>query len=112
MLAEIFCSGEIPPAMAESIDLCVSDEKLLNRAMTAKNGGRFRRLWAGETSDHSDDHSRADLARMLSFWCKGELERVDRLSRQSGLMRDKWDRPCGIMRYEEKTISALSSRAD
>ena len=58
-----------------------SDEELIEWAKLPKNGDRFARLWAGDTSDFGGDHSRADLAlcRMLSFWCKGDFERVDRL---------------------------------
>jgi putative DNA primase/helicase len=90
--------------------LCASDEELIERAKLAKNGDRFARLWAGDTSVFSGDQSRADLAlcRILSFWCKGDFERVDRLFRQSGLMRDKWDRQCGAVRYGERTIAMLA----
>ena len=33
------------------------------------------------------------------FWCGGDTERVDRLFRRSGLMRDKWDRQTGDASY-------------
>ena len=70
-----------------SVDL--SDGQLIERAKSARNGDRFRRLWAGDVSDYGNDHSRADLAlcRILAFWCGGDYERVDRLFRRSGLMR-------------------------
>jgi putative DNA primase/helicase len=70
-----------------------SDADLLARARGARNGQRFARLWAGDTSGYGGDHSRADLALcgMLAFWAAGDAERVDRLFRQSGLMRPKWD---------------------
>ena len=29
---------------------------------------------------------------MLAFWCGGDIEHLDRLFRQSALMRDKWER--------------------
>ena len=107
LTSEIFSRNEIALCATNSATLFASDEDLIKRA---KNGDRFRRLWAGEMSDFGGDHSRADLAlcRMLSFWCKGDLDRVDRLFRRSGLMRDKWDRPCAAMRYGERTIVALS----
>ena len=90
-LDDIFPSQVITPAIANPTLLFTSDEELIERAKTAKNGDRFARLWAGDTSDFGGDHSRADLAlcRMLSFWCKGDLDRVDRLFRQSGLMRNR-----------------------
>jgi primase-polymerase (primpol)-like protein len=113
LLCEVFTSEMITPMIAYPTILFTSDEKLIERAKLAKNGDRFARLWNGDTSDFGGDHSRADLAlcRMLSFWCKGDIERVDRLFRQSGLMRDKWDRPCGAMRYGERTLATLSLQA-
>ncbi len=110
LLCEVFTSEMITPMVAHPTILFTSDQELIERAKHAKNGDRFARLWVGETSDFGGDHRRADLAlcRMLSFWCKGDVEQVDPLFRQSGLMRDKWDRPCGAMRYGERTIATLS----
>jgi putative DNA primase/helicase len=87
----------------------VSDEELIARAMNSSNGGRFGRLWSGDTSDYGNDHSRADLAlcRILSFWCRGDAERVDRLFRLSGLMRDKWDRRAGELPYGLRTMRTI-----
>jgi primase-polymerase (primpol)-like protein len=87
----------------------VSDEELIERARRSRNGARFERLWQGDISDYGNDHSRADLAlcRMLSFWCRGDAERVDSLFRRSGLMRDKWDRGASTMRYGSRTIKMV-----
>jgi primase-polymerase (primpol)-like protein len=70
----------------------VSDDELLERAQTAANGEKFTRLWNGSASGY-ESHSEADLAlcRLLAFWTDGDPQRVDRLFRRSGLMRDKWD---------------------
>ena len=86
----------------------LSDEELIERAKKARNGDRFRRLWTGDASDYGNDHSRADLAlcRTLVFWCGGDMERVDRLFRRSGLMRDKWDRQTGDASYGDRTVRA------
>ena len=110
LVSDIFTSEMITPVIANRTILCTSDQELIERAKLVENGDRFARLWAGDTSDFAGDHSRADLAlcRILSFWCKGDMERVDGLFRQSGLMRDKWDRSCGAMRYGERTIATLS----
>ena len=72
----------------------MGDEDLLELAMQAKNGEKFSRLWRGDTSDYASDDSRADLAlcSLLAFWTDGDTERMDRLFRQSGLMREKWNR--------------------
>jgi putative DNA primase/helicase len=85
------------------------DEALKDRAMRARNGSHFARLWAGDVSDHHGNHSEADLALCgyLVFWTGGDAERVDRLFRQSGLMRDKWDRPhfASGETYGQRTIA-------
>jgi len=76
--------------------------------MKTRNGDRFRRLWTGDASDYGNDHSRADLALCwtLMFWCGGDTERIDRLFRRSGLMRDKWDRQTGDTSYGHRTVRA------
>lgn len=91
------------------------DEELLRRARAAKNGRDFDALYGGDTSRHGDDESAADLAlcNMLAFWTGPHPERIDRLFRRSGLMRDKWDssRPGGT--YGSETIDkALADRTD
>jgi primase-polymerase (primpol)-like protein len=106
--AELFTADAPMPLMTLSRSLSLSDDELLERAMNARNGDRFRRLWNGDASDYGNDHSRADLAlcRTLAFWCRGDIARVDRLFRQSGLMRDKWDRRSGETLYGLRTIKA------
>jgi putative DNA primase/helicase len=70
------------------------DEQIIRMAGSAKNGAEFSRLWRGGTSGYNDDHSRADaaLCSMLAFWTGRDTARMDALFRQSGLMRDKWDK--------------------
>jgi primase-polymerase (primpol)-like protein len=70
------------------------DDILLRKAATARNGYKFARLWQGDTSDYGGDDSRADLALLsiLLYWTNGDEARADELFRQSGLMRDKWER--------------------
>ena len=76
-----------------SLDL--DDTTLLDKAHQARNGALFAQLWAGDTSRHGNDHSSADLAllNILAFWTDRDAGRMDRLFRQSGLMRPKWDVP-------------------
>jgi primase-polymerase (primpol)-like protein len=112
LAAELFSpvfsvSKEILPGGAD-----LSDHELIERAKNARNGGRFKRLWAGDASDYDDDRSRADLAlcRILAFWCGDNPERIDRLFRNSGLMRDKWDRRTGDSAYGALTLSAALNR--
>jgi hypothetical protein len=70
----------------------LTDEEVISKAKSAADGDKFQKLWQGEFDDYPS-HSEADLAlcSMLAFWTNGDVERVDGLFRQSGLMRDKWD---------------------
>jgi len=87
----------------------LSDDELLDRAMNAENGDKFRRLWNGDTARYPS-HSEADLALcgLLAFWTGGDRQRIDRLFRQSGLYRDKWDRNDYRDRTIEKTLDGRS----
>ena len=87
--------------------LNLDDAAILDKARKAKNGGDFARLWAGDTSGHGGDDSAADLAlcNLLAFWTGGDADRVDRLFRQSGLMRKKWDTKRGESTYGVSTVA-------
>jgi primase-polymerase (primpol)-like protein len=69
------------------------DELLLQMVGTDVIGDKILALWRGDTSAYGGDHSRADQALCchLAFWTNYDTERIDRLFRQSGLMRPKWD---------------------
>lgn len=90
------------PAGALNLD----DAALIEKATRAKNGREFAQLWAGDTSLQGNDDSAADLAlcNLLAFWTNGDAERMDRLFRQSGLMRSKWDSQRGESTYGKTTI--------
>jgi primase-polymerase (primpol)-like protein len=72
---------------------CADDNAILTKARTAKNGVKFSQLWDGKF-DGFASQSEADisLCNLLAFWCGPNPERIDLLFRQSGLMRDKWER--------------------
>jgi putative DNA primase/helicase len=86
------------PADITTAGMSLSDSELIDRAMRAANGEKFSQLWAGDTSRYAsagnEGRSEADLAlcSLLAFWCGPEEERIDRLFRESGLYRQKWDR--------------------
>lgn len=84
----------------------LSDDALIERARDAKNGDKFSRLWAGDTSEYGGDESRADLAfcDMLAFWTGKDADQMDRIFRKSGLMREKWDENRGARTYGQMTI--------
>jgi len=71
----------------------LSDDDLLLQMIGSDSGDKILALWRGDTSAHGGDHSRADQALCchLAFWTNYDRERIDRLFRQSGLMRpDHW----------------------
>lgn len=74
-------------------DSYLSVKSVLERACTSKQGEKFKALWKGVVPE-GKSHSEADaaLCAMLAFWCGGDTEQMDRLFRQSALMRDKWER--------------------
>src|SRR6266702_6757066 len=90
-----------------------TDEEVLEKAYYAKNGQNFKRhfegdysLWEGAGSRHTS-HSNADfeLVLLLLYWTNKDTIQVDRLFRQSGLMREKWDRKIkGKETYGERII--------
>lgn len=92
-----------PQAPREPVDL--DDLQLIEKAERSKNGAAFAALWAGDTSGYQSA-SEADMAlcNALAFWTNKDPARMDRLFRQSGLMREKWDRPTAGSTYGAITI--------
>lgn len=82
----------------------VDDRNLIDRASQASNGDKFRRLWSGRWDGDYASQSEAEqaLCNLLAFWTGKDRDRIDRLFRQSGLMREKWER----QDYRERTIRA------
>ena len=68
-------------------------DDIVRIACNAKNGSLFKALYSGDFSAYSSQ-SEADMAfcNMLAFWCGCDTDKMDSIFRQSGLMRDKWDR--------------------
>lgn len=87
-------------------DLQLIEKMLASRSVSAVFGGRatIHELWTADedalarcypsaTGSHPYDQSSADaaLCAHLAFWTGRDCERIDRIFRMSGLMRDKWD---------------------
>ncbi|WP_142859850.1 phage NrS-1 polymerase family protein [Salinigranum halophilum] len=93
----------------------LDDETIIEKARAALNGSKFERLWNGSTSGY-DSHSEADMALcfMLAFWTGGDVVQMDRLFRQSGLLRGKWDEVhfADGSTYGEKTLERAVARVD
>lgn len=71
----------------------VPANNLLEKMFSSKNGAAIRGLFNGDTTAYSEDQSTADLALCghLAFWTGRDPGEMDRLFRQSDLMRQKWD---------------------
>jgi hypothetical protein len=88
------------------------DDELIRRAMIAgqRNANAvfgdkltFAKLWTGEVGDIGRSEADQTLANHLAFWTGKSCERMERLMRASGLLRDKWDAP-GHANYLSNTI--------
>ena len=93
-----------PPSSAGGVD-CLLDFELVEKIHNSKHGRKFDPLWAGDVSGYKSG-SEADLAlcNILAFWTRRDTARMDALFRQSGLMRDKWDRPQSGSTYGSITV--------
>lgn len=95
----------INPKGEDNSPVVLTDDDLLARMFANKrNGESIKNLWSGNTGEFNNDESAADqaLVNHLAWWTNKDANRIDRLFRQSGLMRDKWnDRPD----YRNRTIS-------
>jgi hypothetical protein len=106
-----YFTPEPQPQDADPDAADLADAVLLDMARNAKNGDKFSSLWEGNTGDYSSQ-SEADLAfcQLLAFWWNKDAAAIDRIFRQSGLFRAKWDKKHGAQTYGEKTISKAIER--
>lgn len=98
---------EAPKTTTQPQELNLSDGELINKAMSANNGGLFRALWNGDISGYPSA-SEADLAlcNLLAYWTNGNAYRMDALFRQSALYREgKWNKRHGADTYGNMTIN-------
>ena len=83
----------------------MSDKDVVKKASEAKNGDKFKRLYAGE--DLQNNHSNSDMSLMniLAYWCNGDKEQMLRIFATSGLFRPNKSPDY----YEGTAIKALRS---
>ncbi|HHV24456.1 MAG TPA: hypothetical protein GXX65_07975 [Methanosarcina sp.] len=89
-----------------------TDEDIIELCRNAANGEKFRKLFSGDWVGNYKSQSEADLAlcSLIAFYTT-DPEQIDRIFRDSGLYRDKWDISKGS--YRNLTITkALESVAD
>lgn len=91
----------------------LSDDELIRKITESKIGEKFRALWENDSESGwlkykygYSSQSEADLAlcSILAFWTGKDAERMDRLFRKSGLIREKWNEYRGEQTYGELTI--------
>ena len=84
----------------------LTDSELWEKMFSSRNGHEILALYQGNTSWYGDDHSRADLALCshLAYWTGGDEWQMDRMFRESGLMRPKWDERHGAQTYGAMTL--------
>ena len=80
----------------------LSDSKVIEKA---SRNSKFNDLY--HYGNGSGDASRDDMAliNMLIFWTGGNASQIDRIYRNSSLMRDKWDRKQSGSTYGQITIN-------
>jgi len=107
LYAELFpLKPQAPRRVTTSALANLDDQTLLERMFNSKSGSAIRALWGGDTSLNHDDDSSADLAlcNHLAWWTGGDRQQTDRLFRDSGLYRDKWDEHRGARTYGQMTV--------
>lgn len=87
------------------------DLQLIASIRNSGSGERFEKLYAGDLSDYKNDHSSADLAFCNILAARTQdVAQIDRIVRNSGLFRSKWDEPRSGSTYGLVTIGkALAS---
>lgn len=102
-----------PAQQRETPAVTLDDGRLLEIAFRAKNGANVQALYSGDFSAYGSA-SEADLAlcHHLAFYGGGDADQVDRLFRNSGLYRDKWDELRGAETYGAMTIAKAIDGCD
>lgn len=104
-----------PPVVTREWDEAeerLTDTEVIRVATRATNGEKFVDLWYGDWQEWFPSQSDADagLIALLAFYTGPCPEQLDRLFRQSALMRDKWDERRGDGEtYGSKTIYKVLS---
>ena len=83
----------------------MTDRDVVEKASNAKNGDKFKRLYAGEDLQNNHSNSDMSLMNLLAYWCNGDKEQMLRIFATSGLFRPNKSPDC----YEGTAIKALRS---
>ncbi len=98
VLEQFYEENLAPKTLKKPVDMPVvsmtmSDEALIQKALRAKNGDKFRRLFEESDVEGYSSHSEADMAlcNLIAFYTK-DPEQIKRVMQNSQLVRDKWKR--------------------
>jgi hypothetical protein len=85
----------------------LQDKEIIRKAAAAKNGDKFKRLFFdGDTSGYrSQSEAELALCNLLHFQAGDNPAQIDRLVRQSALMRTKWAEKRGAQTYGDMTLN-------
>lgn len=89
----------------------LTEKEIVDRM--CRSSAKAERLYKGDFSGYNSQ-SEADMAfcSILAFWCGGDTSLMDSIYRNSGLMRDKWDRKTSGSTYGkilmEKCVSSCT----
>ena len=100
-------AGSPGPQPSNNGHVHLADDEIIQLASNQRrSGSKFTALWSGDWNSHFNSASEADSSVVftLAFYTK-DAAQIDRLFRQSGLMRVKWDESHGEQTYGEMTIT-------
>ncbi len=103
--------GPSPPTDDRG-SVALSDNEIVELACRKpRTGDKFRSLWDGNWNDHYNSASEADSSVVftLAYYTK-DAAQIDRIFRQSKLMRSKWDQLHGSETYGATTIAKALSK--
>lgn len=109
--------GEKKRKPKRKADEPLTDEEVLEKAMAARDNDLFSDLYEGKWENRYGSQSEADMAlcMKLAFWTGKDAEQMDRIFRQSKLMREKWDqahRSDGTTYGQETIAKAIDMTED
>lgn len=109
MHAQVFGDGTLPPRPSQrhvgGVSPPMTDTEVLTRASQARNGEKLRALHAGDISAYpSPSEAECAYCVLLAFWTQ-DADQIDRLYRDSKLLRSKWDSKRGDSTYGAWTIA-------
>ena len=115
---EYLRAGDAPatsstPSSTRAATPAMSDDEVIRRAEAARDGGKFRDVYAGSLDYHPGKSERdASLAWLLAFWTQ-DPEQIERIMHGSGCDRPKWNERRGTTTWVGQEIGrAIDGRTE